>query len=86
MVAHPRELPTTEPPSAAWTIQLNGKTYSLTVIGRHIYAIWLGTERLGSFEFLPDTGQGPAVRALLPPELRAVAAAFLRAYREENAL
>jgi hypothetical protein len=72
--------------SAAWTVHLYGKTYSLSLIGRHIYAIWLGGEQLGSFEFLPDTPQGPAVRALLPPELRAVAAAFLRAYREENAL
>jgi hypothetical protein len=74
------------PPEAAWTTELYGKTYTVKAIGAHVYSIHCGAEELGSFEFLPHTPHGPTAYANLPPIPRAVANAFVDAYRNENGL
>ena len=67
----------------AWTQVIDGKIYSVRRIGGSIYEVWREGQNLGSFEFLPHTEQGPVAYVNDGPEARAVANAFVEAYRNE---
>jgi hypothetical protein len=69
----------------AWTHVIDGKTYAVRRIGGHIYEVWRDGQQLGSFEFHPHTPQGPVAYVHDGPEARAVANAFVDAYRNETA-
>lgn len=69
----------------AWTHVVDGKIYSVKRIGGSIYEVWREGNRIGSFEFLPHTAHGPVAYVHDGPEARAVADAFVEAYRNESA-
>jgi len=45
----------------AWSQVLGGKAYAVRRIGSSTYEVWREGKKLGSFEFLPHTAQGPVV-------------------------
>lgn len=67
----------------AWTQVIGGQLYAVRRIGGSIYEVWREGQKLGSFEFLPDTPEGPVAYVHDGPEARAVADAFVEAYRNE---
>jgi hypothetical protein len=69
----------------AWTQVIGGKVYAVRRIGGSSYEVWRDGEKLGSFEFRPHTEQGPVAYVHDGPEARAVANAFVEAYRNELA-
>lgn len=69
----------------AWSQVLDGKVYSVRRVGGSTYEVWREGVKLGSFEFLPHSAEGPVVYVSDGPEARAVANAFVAAYRNESA-
>jgi hypothetical protein len=67
----------------AWTQVIDGKTYSVRRIGQSSYQVWRDGQDLGWFEFRPHTPHGPIADVHNGPEARAVANAFVEAYRNE---
>ena len=68
----------------AWTQIIDGKTYAVRRIEGSRYEVWRDGHNLGSFEFRPNTPQGP-IADVHGAEARAVANAFVDAYRSELA-
>jgi hypothetical protein len=67
----------------AWTQVIDGQVYAVRRIGGSIYEVWHEDRKLGSFEFLPHTSEGPVAYVHDGAEARAVADAFVEAYRNE---
>lgn len=70
----------------AWTKEIDGKVYAVKRIGGNVYQVWRAGKNVGSFEFFPHTAHGPTAYARNGPEARALADAFVAAYRNEVGL
>jgi hypothetical protein len=65
----------------AWSQVLDGKVYSVRRLGGSTYEVWREGVKLGSFEFHPHSVHSPVAEVSDDPEARAVADAFVAAYR-----
>jgi hypothetical protein len=72
-------------PAPAWTTNIDGKTYTVKLLGGRVYEVCLAADRIGTFELLPDTAQGSEPFHASGLEARAVADAFVTAYRNGDA-
>lgn len=74
-------IPTTVP---AWTMRIDGATYTVTPAGHRIFDVWRAEQLLGSFELRGDTAEVASPDRLAGRQVRAIADAFIAASHDER--